>query len=84
MTISSAKGDIRILSRLISAGKWTDELRPDGPGGHTVWRWEPVSSSTAFSNRRCSCRFRIEALAQGLSRIVKVRSFCKAALPRSY
>jgi type III restriction enzyme len=45
MNITSAKGDLRILSRLISAGKWTDELKPDGPGGYTVWRWEAVSSS---------------------------------------
>jgi hypothetical protein len=45
MSISSAKGDTRILSRLISAGKWTDELKPDGPGGYSVWRWDPASSS---------------------------------------
>lgn len=45
MNITSTRGDIRILSRLISPGKWTSELRSNGPGGYTVWRWEPASSS---------------------------------------
>lgn len=45
MNIASSKGGPKIISRLISEGKWTDELKSDGPGGYTVWRWDPVTSA---------------------------------------
>lgn len=40
MTISKGDGGPTVFTRLLSEGKWTDDVEPAGKGGVTVWGWD--------------------------------------------
>jgi type III restriction enzyme len=43
MAVNNAGRGVRVFTRLISAGRWNQDITEAGPGGFTVWSWDTSS-----------------------------------------